>query len=223
VTNVKAVELRLAAPTPAPNTVYLIDDFFLATDTPILGVDPGAYAFPELLLGQSAQTTLLLTNAGTLGMTGTVRTVTNGYFTIVGSTNYILQAGATTNVTVQFSPSTAGSFSDRVFFLSDGGSFAVDVTGTGLTAPQLAVTPATVSLGNVVTGMTAVATFVATNSGGRRVDRHGGGGRRALLHRFRREFHPARPRVDQHRGAVQPDRRAGPTRAKSSSPATAET
>jgi hypothetical protein len=150
---------------------------------PTLSVPLTASASPLQLQLTVAPTTLSLGSV-TVGKTGTTTgnlTATGGDVTItsVSSSNsrFVLsglslpatiQAGQSAPFTVTFSPQADGAASATLTFASNAypSSTVADVTGTGTTAVgQLAVTPATLSLGSVAVGESGTATGSLTASG----------------------------------------------------------
>jgi hypothetical protein len=77
-----------------------------------------------------------------------------------------LAAGASCTVNAAFSPTTSGVKAAAVTAAaSPGGSAQADLSGTGQTAANLTITPASYDFGNVVNGGTATKTFTITNTG----------------------------------------------------------
>ena len=159
---------KFCSPTIANGKVYaatfssnLVVYGLLAPDQ---AVSPASYNFGTLATGTTTQTTFVVTDFGGGALTGTVATA--GPFAIVSGGSYTVVSGGSTNVVVSFTPSSPGSFSNSVIFASNGGVSTNPVTGTALAPGSVAVTPATLNFGAVLTGTTAQASFVVTNSGG---------------------------------------------------------
>ena len=106
---------------------------------PMLGLSPGSLSFGSLIIGQTSMLSFEIVNSGGVTMTGTVTTLAP--FSIVGGNSINLNPGQTGMVSVAFAPLSGGSFSNAVVFLSNGGNSTNNVTGIGLTPPQLAVSP----------------------------------------------------------------------------------
>jgi hypothetical protein len=118
-------------------------------------------------VGSSADRTFTVQNTG--GGTLTVNNVsTSAPFSVVSTFPFDLGAGASRDVTVRFSPTTTGSFTGSVSFTSNAGAdVSRPVTGSGFSAPpQIGVTPASQSFGNVPVGTSADRTFTVQNTGG---------------------------------------------------------
>ncbi len=108
----------------------------------------------------------MVTNSGGTAVSNGTVSVT-GPYTILSGTPFSIPGFGATNVVVQFAPVTVGGFTNNVIFASaNGGNSTNAVTGTGLTAGSITVTPASYGFGTQVTGTTAQTTFVVTNSGG---------------------------------------------------------
>src|SRR5260370_40751238 len=66
---------------------------------------------------------------------------------------------------VSFEPANATTFSDVAVFTSNGGNRTNALSGTGLTPPQLAISPSILDFGTLVVGSSAQASFVVSNLG----------------------------------------------------------
>jgi PKD repeat protein len=131
-----------------------------------IGVTPASYSFGALTTGTTAQTTLVVTNSGGTAVSNGTVSVTGPYSILSGAT-FSVPGFGTTNVVVQFAPVAVGGFTNNVIFTSANGGVSTNVVnGTGLTAGNIGVTPASYSFGALTTGTTAQTTLVVTNSGG---------------------------------------------------------
>lgn len=104
---------------------------------PQLGVTPTTTNFGLLVNGTSAQSIVVVSNAGTGILTGNATVLNPGSFSIVSTTNFSLTASSSTNVSVQFSPVAGGSFTNAIVFSSNGGSVTNWLTGRAVTIPLL--------------------------------------------------------------------------------------
>ncbi len=106
-----------------------------------ISVSPGSISYGTVLSGTSVTNSITVKNVGggTLSGTGSV----SAPFILVGSGSYSLASNQSQTVTVAFSPTTAGSYSQGMTFTGGGGTNTV-VSGsatTTLPAVQLQVTP----------------------------------------------------------------------------------
>lgn len=129
-----------------------------------LTVTPASRDFGVLTAGQTSTQSFSVINTGTATLNGTA-TASGVAFGLVSGGTFNLLANETGNVSVSFSPATAGSFTGSVIFASNGGNSTNPVTGAALTPPQLGVSPASFNFGTLITGTTSQTTFVVTNSG----------------------------------------------------------
>jgi autotransporter-associated beta strand protein len=97
--------------------------------TPVIGVTPASPGVVEAQTNTVSNLTFTVSNNGTGLLTGSAGGLA-APFSFVGGTAYSLPAGTSTNVTVQFAPTTEGVVSDTVTF-TDGGGSNVTVTGKG--------------------------------------------------------------------------------------------
>ena len=131
---------------------------------PNQGISPASFSFGTLATGTTAQVTFVVTDFGGGGLTGTV--ATSGPFAIVSGGSYTVASGSSTNVVVSFTPINAGNFTNNVIFTSNGGLSTNPVTGTGVTPPNLSVSPGSFNYGTLVIGQTSNQLFAVINTGG---------------------------------------------------------
>lgn len=111
--------------------------FEFVSNSPIIGVVPSSLNFGTLLTNTSANLSFYVTNSGNGNLTGAATvsapyTASNG-----GYTN--LPPNSSQTITVTFSPSTAGTYSQNVT-LDGGGGETVSLTGVATNAPYFGVT-----------------------------------------------------------------------------------
>jgi uncharacterized repeat protein (TIGR01451 family) len=99
-----------------------------------LGVSPFTQSLGSATVGTTVQASFLVTNSGGMALSGTA-TITAAGFAIGSGASYNLPAFGSTNVVINFTPSSAKSFSGNVIFGSNGGNSTNTVTGSGLTGP----------------------------------------------------------------------------------------
>ena len=135
-------------------------------------VTPISMSFGNVAVGtQSASQTVALTNAGgapltisSLGLTGTGASS----FSESNNCSSTLAAGATCNIGVTFIPTAATAVTASLTVLDNSANSpkSVALSGTGITAPAASISPLTLNLGNVVTGMSSTPQAVTiTNTG----------------------------------------------------------
>jgi len=133
-----------------------------------LAVSPSTLSLGSIVVGSNG------TASGTLSASGGSVTVTadnsnNSAFTVSGLTLPVtIPAGQSVPFTVTFTPTAVGSASATLAFTSNAqtSSTTESLTGTGSAAPgQLALSPSTLSFGNVNVGATATQATTATASG----------------------------------------------------------
>jgi len=106
---------------------------------PQLAVVPASFDYGLLATGGSAPATFVVSNAGAGILTGTIGLQTAGGFSILSGTPFSLGAFGATNVTIQFSPQSRGSYSNAVVVASNGGSASSVLTGRAADLPMLSV------------------------------------------------------------------------------------
>jgi PKD repeat protein len=101
---------------------------------PSISVTPVTLNFGTIGAGTSAQLSFLISNTGQSPLTGTAA-VSGGPYTIISGTPFTVAGLGSTNMTVQFAPVTAGTFSNTITFTSNGGNANNNLVGTGVGAP----------------------------------------------------------------------------------------
>jgi PKD repeat protein len=140
-------------------------NYIVVHNPPVLAVNPGSRDYGTVTVGQSSNQTFSVINSGDWPLTGTV-TVATGPFSITSGSPYTVPPGQTGTVTVAFTPSSGGCFTNNVVFASNGGVSTNQVTGCGLTPGNIVVTPATNDFGTIAVGTTNQAPFfTVTNTG----------------------------------------------------------
>ena len=165
VANVTHAKVIMEPKAIAATHVFLLDNFSLLSTSAVLKVDPAYRDYGSIVTGQTKTASFVMTNSGNMVLTGSVALVANTGFSIVGSTNQVLEPGGWTNVDVSFAPAALGVYTGRLNFFTTGGSLGVLLDGQGLGAPLLGVSPAVSAFGTVVTGQSAQLAFTITNSG----------------------------------------------------------
>ena len=147
----------------SPATVALSGTSIAATQT--LQLSSNSVSFGTVNAGSSANQSLTVKNAGNSATTITQVSVAGSYLTASGiSTPLTLAPQQTATLTVQYSPTAAGSLSGMITIVNNGASSTVSVTGTAAQASISAI-PGSVSFTNVVTGATNSQSVQLSNSG----------------------------------------------------------
>jgi hypothetical protein len=103
--------------------------------TPGISVTPTSNHFGAILVGTTTSRTFYVTNTGTGTLVGT--STVAAPFSIVGTSNYSLTAGAGQAVVVRYSPMSTGNHSNAVTFTRAGGTSVVrSVKGSGVRLPR---------------------------------------------------------------------------------------
>jgi hypothetical protein len=150
-----------------------------------LTVTPSSITFGSVPVGTTQTQSATLANSGGSSLTVSQATVNGNGFTLSGlAMPLTLAPGQSMVVNVSFTPPAGGPDSGSIalaFVVSTQGhngkghgggpagtnsTIMVPVSGTGMTAGQLAATPASVSLGNVQVGTSQTQQVTITNSGG---------------------------------------------------------
>lgn len=129
-----------------------------------IAVTPGSLNFGVLVTGTTAQASFTVSNTGGASLTGNASASLP--FAVVSGSPFALAGGASTNVTVSFTPLVVANFTNNVIFASTGGNSTNQTTGTGVTAGQIAVSPANLDFGLIATSTTSQQVFTVSNTGG---------------------------------------------------------
>ncbi|HEX4403781.1 MAG TPA: choice-of-anchor D domain-containing protein [Polyangia bacterium] len=121
-------------------------------------------AFPPTLVGEQTISAVQVTvsaavNVAALGVVGDF-SLTDA----APAPPFVASAGATFSLPIAFHPTTEGPVSGALEITTDGGTFAIPLTGVGqATTPTFAVTPTIVTFAPSVIGTTAAQTVTVTN------------------------------------------------------------
>ncbi len=138
--------------------------------TPTLEVTPSSLSFGNVSVGQcSATQNFTVRNSGGGTLTGAA--TTSEPFRITAGGSFSLGANQTSQASVQFCPTSAGSFSGVVSFTSNGGNLTRPTSGTGTATFTLTVTKSGGGVGTVTStpvgincGPTCSASFTSGTS-----------------------------------------------------------
>jgi hypothetical protein len=145
----------------------------LATATTVLttaSVTPAALTFASQVFGTtSSALPVTLTNTGGLALVPGAIAISGDFSETDNCQNTSVAAGASCTIQVTFTPTATGSRSGQMTIAANigGGQLTVDLSGTGLAAGTVTLTPASVSFGQVEVGTTSAPLQVeAGNSSG---------------------------------------------------------
>jgi hypothetical protein len=132
-----------------------------------LQCNPCSHAFGKVEVGSSVSYSIQLSNTGTTTLRVTSKSVTGSEFSFgTFPVPVRIKAGASVELPMIFTPTAAGHTSGVITLVStaENPTLCIDLAGTG--AYPLAVTPATLSFGNVTVGSSASlqATLTASNA-----------------------------------------------------------
>lgn len=136
-----------------------------------IAVNPSPINFGNVAVGQSANKVITITNpiSSTGTLEGNVANLSNPFTLVNGGGSFSLQPGKSTQVVVNFSPPTLGSFSDNLTITHNapngvpGTTLSVPITGVGGPFINMSISPVPVSFGNVVVGESVTQTLTITN------------------------------------------------------------
>src|SRR5580698_90231 len=124
---------------------------------------PASLAFTNITTGQTSSQIITLTNTGGVSTTISQATASGTGFSVSGFSAGTLLPGATTQFSVTFAPTSAGTFPGTVTVTSNASnpSLSIPLSGTAVTATggTLTAVPTTVAVpGNVAVGTSGTAT-----------------------------------------------------------------
>lgn len=131
---------------------------------PSLSVSPSSRNFGSVLVGGYADLTFTVQNDGGGTLAGSASV--SAPFSVASGGSYSLAGGASQQVTIRYSPTSAIGSTQTVSF-TGGGGLGRTVNGLGyVTAtPAISVSPPTASFGSVLIGTSATQTLVVANVG----------------------------------------------------------
>ncbi len=122
----------------------------------VLAANPTSLAFTSTQVGNSTNLSETLTNTGGSTVSISQANVTGAGFSISGLSGFPinLTANQTVTFTATFRPTSAGAASGNLSVVSNASNSTLNIalSGTGTAAGQLAVSPTSLSFGNVVDG-----------------------------------------------------------------------
>jgi len=137
-------EIQIRTNDPA-NTNFIIPATMNVTGTgkPIISVDPSSLVFADTFIGGTSSQELEITNGGTEILNVTDIT-TSSDFSFNGETSFTLFPFESTTINIEFTPTSLGSAAGTLTIVNndtDNPSLEVPLSGAGVDAPAIAVTP----------------------------------------------------------------------------------
>lgn len=131
-----------------------------AQNTPAdITASPNPMDFGPVADGSTKTASLVVSNPSTTGVTVSQATVTGAAFSLssVPTLPVVLAAGQSLTLGLTFSPTAGGTANGSLSIVSNAGNanLAVSLTGNGLVAGQLAVSPTKMAFGSIAVGSTA--------------------------------------------------------------------
>lgn len=140
----------------------------VAASVPVLQVNSTSLAFGQVVVGQSASRTLVISNTGQAPLTIDTLLATGGAFQLSAPTLPVtVQAGQQLSLNVVFAPTAPGNSAGSIAISSNGGNATVSLSGSGVaaTVPLLAVSTNALPLGSVTVGSSGTSTLSVSNTG----------------------------------------------------------
>src|SRR5208283_1174922 len=137
------------------------------TQTYLLSVSTSSLSFGNAVVGSSATQTMTVTNSGTGSVTVSQAAINGAGFTVSGCSGAVaLAAGQSLTLTVSFAPASAGSMTGNLSVVSNATNSpaTIALSGTGI-QPQISVSPASASFGNVMVGASNTQALTIKNTG----------------------------------------------------------
>ena len=152
-------------------TVVQLSGNGTAAPIPQLTVSAGALSFGNVTVGSTAKLPLTLTSTGTAPVTVNAATLNGDSFSDSGASFPVtLSPNQSVTLEVQFAPASAGPAAGQLTIASNSstnGAAVVQLSGAGTvaTSPQLTVSAASLSFGNVTVNATATLPLTLTSTG----------------------------------------------------------
>jgi Abnormal spindle-like microcephaly-assoc'd, ASPM-SPD-2-Hydin/Protein of unknown function (DUF1573) len=141
------------------------------TSQPQLSLSQSSISFGNVAVGSKGTSALVLNNTGTTSLTISLLTLTGADFAVSGiTTPMTLSAGQSSQISVMFSPASAGSVTGSLSITNSDSTnptvtVALSGTGSSTATGQLSANPATLSFGTMATGTSTSKPLILTNTG----------------------------------------------------------
>jgi PKD repeat protein len=135
-TNASTYTVQLTAIGAGGTNTLIRSNYIVAISPAQLVVEPESLDFGLIAPGETAQATLVVSNAGAAMLEGTA-IATGGPFAILSGADYDLAQSDTTNLVIHFAPVVAGAFSNAIVFASTGGASTNAISGRAASSPAM--------------------------------------------------------------------------------------
>lgn len=152
-------------------TVVNLSGSGTAAQSPQLTVTPADLNFRDVTANSTSSQTVTLVSTGTSAVTVDAASIAGTGFTVSGATLPLtLNPRQTATLTVQFAPTAADVYSGKLTIRSNSATNSTSVitlagNGTQESTPQLTVSPASISFGNVTVGSASTQPLTLTSTG----------------------------------------------------------
>jgi hypothetical protein len=128
--------------------------------------NPSPVTFPSVNVGSNSTQTVTLTNAGNAALNISAATISGAGYTMSLTAPTTINAGANTQFTVTFTPTTSGSSAGSILITSNaaGSPATISLSGTGMQA-QVAASPTSATFSSVVVGNSNSQPITLRNNG----------------------------------------------------------
>jgi hypothetical protein len=133
----------------------------------LVTTNPSKLQFGNVQVGNTANLYETITNVGHVNISGTSASIAGTGFSYSGLTFPLtLAPGHSITFTATFTPPSSGNFTGTLTLYSDKGSLSIPLTGTGIAAGTLSVSPASMNFGSVNVGQSGQQNALMVASGG---------------------------------------------------------
>ena len=139
---------------------------FSISGSPTSSVSSNCKYFGSITQYTNKTDSLILYNTGCATMSVSSLSTTNSVYTFTPNTSFTIAAFSSKKIAVMFSPTSVGLVTDTLRVICDGGNQKVCLSGTGLSAPVINVSPSSISSSLTACNTTNTVNITVTNSGG---------------------------------------------------------
>jgi uncharacterized repeat protein (TIGR01451 family) len=132
---------------------------------PQIATTPSVRDLGNVTIGQTGTGTFQIINTGSQTLSGTATLSAGSAPFFLTNSAYSVLAGKTGSVSVIFSPSAGGAFTNLIVFTSNAGAATNTVLGTGVSLGPVSSVPSVVNFGQIATGASAQASITISNLG----------------------------------------------------------